>query len=227
MRTFEQRLAGIAATACTALAASGALAATASAATITADKACYVNADPSSGAAMTITGTGFAPNDPVDLSGGGVFGQTTVDATGNFSILTAAPKLSTIEPGMTSTMLTAEDDNATLGAITATTVVKSANLSVSTTPGSVKNVRKDKVMFSFSGFTPGKHVYGYYMRKTVVAKARFGKASGPCGLLRQKALLFPGGRPSKDEYKVTFESSSRFSTSVFPRVTGTLNILHF
>ena len=37
----------------------------------------------------------------------------------------------------------------------------------------------------------------------------------------------PGGRPSKDKYKVTFESTSRYDKTAFPRVTGTLNILHF
>jgi hypothetical protein len=226
MRTFERRVASIAAAACTTLAASGAVAAAASAATITANEACYVNVG-ASGAAMTITGTGFAPGDPVVVNGGTSFGQTTADPSGSFSLTTAAPELKTSNPGMISTKLTATDDNATLGSITATTLVKSANLSVLTTPGSVKNVRKDKVTFSFSGFTPGKHIYGYYMRKTVVAKARFGKASGPCGLLRQKALLFPGGRPSKDQYQVTFENSSKFSKNVFPRVTGTLSIIHF
>jgi hypothetical protein len=128
---------------------------------------------------------------------------------------------------MISTVLTADDESPTMGSITATTAVKSANLAVTVRPLRVTNVRKDKVMFSFSGFTPGKHIYGYYVRQTVVAKARFGKASGPCGMLRQKALLFPGGRPSKDEYNVTFENSSKFSKNVFPRVTGTLKIIHF
>jgi hypothetical protein len=225
MRTFERRLAGIAATACSALAASGAVAATASAATITANKACYVNSG-ASGAVMTITGTGFAPGDSVNVSGGTAFGQATVDASGNFSLPIAAPKLRT-GPGMISTVLTADDESPTMGSITATTAVKSANLAVTVRPLSVTNVKKDKVMFSFSGFTPGKHIYGYYVRQTVVAKARFGKASGPCGVLRQKALLFPGGRPSKDEYNVTFENSSKFSKNVFPRVTGTLKIIHF
>ena len=88
-------------------------------------------------------------------------------------------------------------------------------------------MRKDKVTFSFSGFATGKHIYGYYLLKKVVAKVKFGRAHGPCGLLKQKALLYPGGHPSKDKYKVSFESSSRYDKNAFPRVTGTLNILHF
>ena len=87
----------------------------------------------------------------------------------------------------------------------------SANLAVATSPSSVRNVRKQKVTFSFSGFVPGKHIYGYYLLKKVVAKVKFGKAHGPCGVLKQKALLYPGGRPTKDKYKVT--SRARAATT--------------
>lgn len=223
MIVSHRRLASIVVTACCAVSATGALAAQASAATLTADKACYVNADPASGAPMTITGDGFAPMSTVQLTGGTAFANAVADAAGTVSFTTNAPELSTIAPGAKTTTLTATDPNGT----TATVNVQSANLAVATKPGSVRNVRKDKVTFSFSGFAPGKHIYGYYIRKKVVAKAKFGKAQGPCGLLKQKALLYPGGRPSKDQYKVTFESSSRYDKNAFPRVTGTLNILHF
>jgi hypothetical protein len=205
--------------------AAGALAASASAATLSADKACYVNAAAGQGAPMTITGAGFTAGDPVDVSGGGVFATATVGPTGVFTVATNAPILSTIGPGTLKTTLTATDENT--GASVASIVVQSANLAVSTKPGSVRNVRKDKVVFSFSGFAPGKHIYGYYARKRIVAKSRFGRASGPCGTLRQRALLYPGGRPRNDTYKVTFESVSRYSKTAFPRVTGQLSILHF
>jgi hypothetical protein len=219
----NRRLAGLAVTACCAVSATGALAATASAATLSADKACYVNADPAQGAPMTISGAGFTPDSSVTLSGGTVFANATADASGNVSFTTAAPELSTIAPAMKSTTLTAQDS----AGVSAPLAVNSANLAVATHPGSVRNVRKDKVTFTFSGFAPGKHIYGYYLRKKVVAHVKFGKASGPCGMLKQKALLYPGGRPSHDSYKVTFESSSKYNKNVFPRVTGTLNILHF
>jgi hypothetical protein len=223
----NRRLAGLAVTACCAVSATGALAATASAATLSADKACYVNADPAQGAPMTITGAGFEPGAPVNLSGGTVIATATADASGNVSITTAAPVLSTISPAMKTTTVTATADNADGTQTTATLPVSSANLAVATHPGSVRNVRKDKVTFSFSGFAPGKHIYGYYLRKTVVAHVKFAKATGPCGMLKQKELLYPGGRPSHDSYKVTFESSSKYNKNAFPRVTGTLNILHF
>jgi hypothetical protein len=221
MISSHRRLASIAITACCAVGATGALAAAASAATITADKACYI--DPTASAPMTIAGSGFTPSVSVTLSGGGTFASGTSDAAGNVSIQAAPPVLSTSGPGAKTTTLTATDANG----VSAQIQVRSANLAVATNPGSVRNVRKDKVTFAFSGFTPGKHIYGYYVRKRVVAKVKFGRAKGPCGTLKQKALLFPGGRPTHDSYKVTFENSSTFSKKAFPRVTGTLNIIRF
>jgi hypothetical protein len=227
MISSHRRLASIAMTACCAVPAAGALAAQASAATLAANKACYVNPDPAQGAPMVITGSGFVPASTVNLSGGTVLGSGVVDANGNVSIPASAPELATIAPASKTTVLTATADNADGSQTIATLPVRSANLAVATKPGSVRNVRKDDVTFMFSGFVPGKRIYGYYLRKKVVAKAKFGKAQGPCGMLKQKALLYPGGRPSHDSYKVTFESSSKYDKSAFPRVTGTLNILHF
>ena len=69
-------------------------------------------------------------------------------------------------------------------------------------------------------------MYAYYLRKKkVVAKAKFGKASGPCGTLKQKAFLFPGSHPDKTGYKVVFESTSRYAAKAFPSVSGNLNFM--
>ena len=228
MIASHRRLASIAVTACCAVSATAAFAAQASAATLTADKACYVNADPASGAPMVITGSGFVPGTTVQLSGGTAFANTTADAAGNVSFSTNAPELKSFSPGSKKTLLTVTGDNPDGTQTIATVSVMSANLAVATSPRSVKNVRKDKVTFSFSGFTPGKRIYSYYLRgKKIVAKHKFGKTSGPCGLLKEKALLYPNGRPTHDTYTVTFENSSRYNKNVFPRVTGTLSILRF
>ena len=203
----------------------GAVAAQASAATLSVDRGCYVNTDPLVGAPMTITGTGFPAGDTVDVSGSDLPATATVAANGEFTAQAKAPILSHKGPGTLNTTLTATDQ--TNPAVSATTVVHSTNLAVSTNPLSVSNVRKDKVTYSFSGFTPGKRIYGYYARKRIVGRIRFNKAHGPCGTLRERALLFPGGRPHNDTYTVTFESMSRYSRKAFPRVTGKLSILHF
>ena len=228
MNSSHRRLASIALTACCAVPAAGALAAQASAAALTANKACYVNADPAQGAAMVITGSGFVPGSTVQLTGGTTFGNAVVDANGNVAIPAQAPELATVDPASKTTQLTATADNPDGTQTTATLNVQSANLAVATNPRSVRNVRKDKVTFMFSGFAPGKHIYGYWLtRNKTVGKTKFARANGPCGMLKEKALLFPGGRPEKSSYTVTFESSSRYNKNAFPRVTGTLNILHF
>jgi hypothetical protein len=204
-----------------------ALAAQASAAVIAPTKGCYVNTNPAQGAPMTIVGNGFIPGDTVEISGTGVFATTVASPTGTIAVATQAPILGTIDPASLSTTLTAEDDTATGQTITASTVVRSANLAAMPSPESVKNLRKDKVKFTFSGFTPGKNIYGYYIRKKVVAKSKFGRAAGPCGQLTRRALLYPGGHPRFEQYTVAFESLSKYSKKANPRVTWKLNIFKF
>jgi hypothetical protein len=199
-------------------------AAAASAATVSVDKACYVNVNPAAGAPMTITGTGFTPGETVAVSGGTVSVTATASPSGAFTATTRAPILRTVNPSTQRTSLTAIGETSQAAA---TVSVLSTNLAVQTSPGSVRNVRRDKVRFSFSGFTPGKHIYGFYMRGAFRVRATFGLAKGPCGTLTQRALLFPGGRPAHDAYTVAFESSWRYSRTAFPKITGKLDILRF
>ena len=226
MDQTTRRLVRIAAvTLCAAAPASASLAAQASAATITVDKPCYVNTNPAKGAPMTVTGTGFGANDPVDISGGTAFDSVNADASGNFVATTYAPTLGTDGPGMKATTITATDEHTS---VSATAVADSANLSVSTNPGTVRNVRRDKVTYRFSGFTPGQHIVGYYFhRSKQVARSVFKPAQGPCGTLTQRALLFPGGRPAKLTYIVTFESFLHYKRSAFPHITGSLDLFHY
>lgn len=231
MTHASRRLVRLAATTlCAAVPGLAASAAQASAATITVDKACYVNLHPYATTTknrplMTVTGSGFGANDPVDISGGStVFDAITADANGNFVAQTYAPTLAGAGPGSMLTTVTASDQ--TTG-VAAATPVASANLAVSTSPGSVRNVRRDRVTFRFSGFTPGQHVVGYYLHRRLVARSVFGRAQGPCGTLHQRALLYPGGRPRYQTYKVTFESVMRYSKAAFPHLTGTLDLFHF
>jgi hypothetical protein len=227
MRTKDFRLGRLAAaTLCTALTASGALAAQASAAVVTLDKACYVNTASGPGA-MTITGSGFTANDSIEISGGTTFATATADANGDINVPTQAPALTNPGPGTLSTTLTVTDE--TIDQTVATVKALSTNLAVSTKPGSIpaREIKKKKITFSFSGFTPGKEIWGFYLRKKVVAKAKFGKAAGPCGTLTHKALLYPGGHPTKDQYNVAFESTGRYVKKAFPSVVGKLSILSF
>lgn len=208
--------------------ASGALATSASAATISANKRCYVNKNPAHGAPMRITGSGFIPGTSVDVEGNTVFATAPVGPTGTFSVTTDAPILPTVAPATKRTTITVNDTNYTTGqTLVASRVVRSANLAVSTKPSSVRHVSRNKVRYKFSGFVPGKHIYGFWLRKKVVAHHRFGKAKGPCGTLKQKALMFPGGHPHHNHYTVAFESHKKYKKHASLKVTGKMNIFRY
>jgi hypothetical protein len=228
MISSYRRLAGIAVAACCSVPAAGALATPASAATINVAKPCLVNTDPVEGTPMVVTGTGFIAGTTVSLTGGSDLSAVsgTADANGDVSIPAHAPelKVKNFGPGVGLKTVTATASNPDGTRTVAQAKVRVANLSVATKPTVVPDVRKDKVTFKFTGFVPGKHIYGFYTRKKSTRKTTFGKASGACGTLKQKALLFPGGHPAKGKYTVTFESSSRYDKNAFPRIVGVLKI---
>ena len=193
----------------------GAVAAPAAPATISVDKACYVNS--ATPAQVTVAGHGFAPGDQVKVSGTGFSATAVAAADGSIAATAAAPVYSS-GPVSRTYNLTAVDE--TQPGVTAQTAIRVTNLSVAVSRTKVKNVRKDKVLFSFSGFLPGKHIYAFYIHGKAVARAVFAKAQGPCGMLHERALLYPGGRPGHNLYKVVFENTSRYSATAFPASPG-------
>jgi len=201
-----------------------ALAAQASAATIGVTAPCYVNANPFKGATITILGAGFPGGDQVAVEGNGVYALAAADpTTGTFAVTTAGPTLATSGPGTHTYSLLATDQ--TTGGVNAGTTVTMANLSVATVPSEAKFTRR--VTWSFSGFRPGKYVYAHYLRKREVARARFGRANGPCGVLKVKARLYPGGHPRYKTYKVQIDDSKRYSQHAAPRIDTKLTSFAF
>lgn len=217
---------------CAALAAAiGATATTAPAAfaasgpTIAVNRPCYVNRT-SAPARMRVTGSGFAPGAEVSISGGTAFTHAQADATGSFQVTTAAPELNSVGPGTLRTTLVATQQSPA-EPTTAKITVRSTNLAVALAPSSIsaRQIPRRRIRFSFSGFVPGRYIYGYWLRRHVVARARFGRARGPCGTLTRRALLFPGGHPHHRRYEVAFESSRHYERRAHPRVSGRLTIL--
>jgi hypothetical protein len=199
----------------------GVAAAQASAASIAVGQACVVNANPGVGSQMTVTGTGFTPGDTIDLqtTTGGAYGTTTADPTGNISAQLAGPILSTIGPGMASFTMTATDEDTALPTAPSTTF-DVANLAVSTNPAEAKPTKR--VTWSFSGFIGGAEIYAHYLHdKKVVARTKFGRASGPCGTLKTKKVFFPG-KPKYDSYQVQVDDAARYSARSLPHLIATL-----
>ncbi|MGH2877460.1 MAG: hypothetical protein ACRDNJ_12635 [Solirubrobacteraceae bacterium] len=177
-------------------------------------------------ARMRVSGSGFAPGAEISISGGTAFTQAQADATGSFQVTTAAPELKSVGPGTLRTTLVATQQ-APAEPTTAKTRVLSTNLAVALAPSSISahQIPHRRIRFSFSGFLPGRYIYGYWLRRHVVARARFGRAAGPCGTLTRRALLFPGGHPHHRRYEVAFESSRHYRRRAHPRVSGRLTIL--
>jgi hypothetical protein len=205
-----------------ALALSGALAAPAAAQVIAVNGVCFVNANPSVGAPITVSGSGFPPGDTVELDSTHVSGTTTVGTAGTFTSTVKGPTLSTAFPASARFTLIARDE--TNRTTTASTSFLVANLAFQTQPAAAKP--SNRVHFSFSGFRPGALVYGHYVHAKKVVTTRFGRATGACGLLKSKARLFPG-RPRFSKYKVQFDDSRRYHAKALPRIVSGLTIEHF
>jgi hypothetical protein len=82
-----------------------------------------------------------------------------------------------------------------------------------------------KVRFSFSGFTPGRPIYGHFVHRGHLVRAvRYGGARGACGMLHTRAAQYPGGHPRYSSYIVQFDSRSRYSKRTRPRYLAKLTL---
>jgi hypothetical protein len=182
---------------------------------------CVVNANPAKGSLMATAGSGFTAGDSIALSAGDANGTATVEAAGTFSVSMRAPTLTTFGAGAKKFTLTASDQTSGSGA--ASTSFWVANLAFTTKPTVAKPSKV--VHFSFSGFRPGKVVYGHYLRgRKVVATHRFGRAKGICGLLKANARLFPVQNPLSGKYKVQIDDSRGYRAKSLPRVDSSVTI---
>lgn len=208
-----------------ALAAPGLGAAQAAAATLTVNKPCYVNTLSARGpqaARMVVTGTGYIPGSTVNIAStdGTVFKAVQANASGVIIAIVGAPTPSFSRPGSRALGLVATDQANT--SIVGGTFLKVADLAVATVPSKAKPSRK--VVWYFSGFRPGQYVYGHYLRNgREVARARFGRAKGVCGLVRVGARFFPGGHQRYRHYGLQFDDSRRYHRGSRPRIVTSLN----
>jgi hypothetical protein len=190
--------------------------------TIAVARPCYVNTSRTQRAPMTVTGSGFAPGGQVQISSidGSVNLDTTASPTGTVTATTPAPDPPFTLPGQQTVTLTATESTA---GITATTPVTVAPLAVGIMP--TQAVPSQKVTWYFSGFQPGKLIFGHYLRRKQVALTRFGRASGACGVLKAKALVYPGGHPRYHLYGLQLDDSRSYSRRSSPRLDKQIQFL--
>jgi hypothetical protein len=212
----------------TALLTSGALAAQASAATLTVNQACYVFG--SRPATMAFQGSGYTPGDDVLLASrdGSVNATATADATGNIAGTTGSPTPSFNAPGTKTVRLTATDESVSGGKIVGSTPVTVAPFgaghgATKSAPG--LQALTEKTSWSFSGFLPGKLIYGHFTIKgKQVALATYGRAKGPCGTLTTRARLYPA-TPRHKSYPVQWDDAKKFSKRSLPRLSGVVKLV--
>lgn len=166
---------------------------------------------------VTAVLSGFTPDAAVSITGRGILETATTDATGSASIPFRSPSLPTRSPSSRQVTVTASD---TAGGGTATALFRTTNVAFGTSGG--QQSPKLKRTWSFSGFAPGKTIYGHFrFRGQTRATYRYGIAKAPCGELKVTAPGIPAkGRIGSGTWTVQIDQRKAYSARTHPRLTG-------
>jgi hypothetical protein len=187
-------------------------------------KPCYVSVTSQQGGEsritredMSVAGSGFTPNAPVDLSIDGRFDRTVpADAAGNLAIPAIDSPYRRV--GQRAFSLTAAEQGNPLNSVTLQSNVTALALSLA--PRLAQPSRK--VRFRARGFTGAGGVYAHYLfrgklRKTVKLKA---KPAGPCGTFTVRKRQIPVRNPKLGKWTLQVDQNKAYS----PTPTG-INVL--
>jgi len=185
--------------------------ATAQAATLTVPRPC-----PEENTTIPLTGSGFAPNSAVVISGGGTPITVATGADGAFRTSYYTPYQGSFTP-RTLTLTASDRTNPTLAASVAFQVVSfGSNAPVDGFPTQVTT-------WQFAGF-PGRTIYGHFrFRGKTIVNYRFGKAQGPCGTLVKRARRLPA-RVRKGTWTVQVDGSPYFNRKTRPAFSGVFTV---
>jgi hypothetical protein len=187
------------------LALAGAAQAQAATLALTGTKDCYRLGD-----ALTISGTGFTPNAPVNFTlDNRSLGSLTADAAGNIS----APLTVGTLRGVRLRTLIATD--ATNPANVAQAQFLGSALSVTVRPRSGTAGRRLRI--GAAGFTTGKRLYAHVLRGRYRRNVRIGRLKGPCRTLKVRRRVLPLGLAA-GRYTVQFDTKRRYSRTTKVRV---------
>ena len=191
--------------------------AAAQAASLKTDFPCYIEQTP-----MTVRGTGYAADTAISVSGEQIFASARTDGGGAFSTNLKAPIFPTVSPGSKRyTVTAAERDNPSS---TASVSFRVANFAFATTQGS--RSPKAKRRWTFSGFSPGRAIYGHFRYKgRTRGTYRFGTAGGACGELTRTAAGIPvKGRIPAGKWIVQVDQRKRYSSATKPALRATTTV---
>jgi len=173
------------------------------------DRSCYLN---SSSSTVSVSGSGFAPSQPyqVSLNGQPLSGGTgTTDASGNLTGTFSVPAL-------TGGVREAREVLAVQqGSTMVTSVFRVTKFVADFMPdhGNPKSLRVRFAAYGFGLLAPNQTVYVHYVRPNgrVRATYRLGKARGVCGKIKRTAQrrLFPF-HADPGEWRLQFDTQPRY-----------------
>jgi hypothetical protein len=138
------------------------------------------------GQAVPITGFGFTAGSSVSI-GGGAFGSTVADPSGNIAASVSAPFVNTVAPKTINITATDGANPANVSGARFPVVARLFN-----TNAPLNGRPRQKTTWRFSGFPPGTAIYGHYrFQGRTIKNYRFGKPTGPCGTLSVRARRMP------------------------------------
>lgn len=202
------------------------LAPAALAGTISIGQPCFIATGIGQGADITLTGAGFTPGEEVFAqipAPDGLLGysEATVAPDGSLTATVADVSPETIDPVVEKR--TMQIKGILSGAILAEAPFELTNLAVKTNPPTA--LPGHMVTYHFSGFSPGRPIFGHYLRHgKVVASQKFGKTKGACGALQVKAQLFPGRGSRNTSYGVQFDDSKKYSKKTGLKIVTKLTV---
>lgn len=170
---------------------------------------------------LRMTGAGFTPGQVVPLQLGAQTWYTVAEDTGVFEVeIDLRARLSRSRPRSSPLPIVATDP--VLGPSNALRI-RTAPLQFDATP---KRTRPSStVTFRFSGFEPGRAIFGHYRYAgRVRANVRMGTAGSPCGLLTARRDQIPVADPEVGLWRVQFDQRRTFSPRATPRVSGTVAV---
>ena len=183
------------------------------------DMPCYVERQPA-----TATLTGFTPDVEVELQGDQIYAAGRTDAAGALTLSFSAPLRATAKPGSNQVVVTARELTGPAPQPPVNAAFRVTTLSFATTGGT----RSPKAMriWTFSGFQPGKPVYGHFrFGGRTRANHRFGVATFPCGELRRRAPAFPvRGRVDPGTWRVQVDQRRTYARTTSPRLATSVRI---
>jgi hypothetical protein len=172
---------------------------------------------------MTLTGSGFVPDTAVTItdSTNALQVSAPAGADGTLRVTFPGPGVTLPEPGELRDTITATQPAGAGALVASTTTLLSVRGAAYRLPRPAEGLRAltEVTAWSFSGWPVGRPVYIHYLVKgRAVARESFGRARGPCGLVRARRPLYPA-KPHHAHYRTQIDTHARYSPHASPRFT--------